>query len=164
MTLDPVPVNIPLLGNREREYLERCIETGWISSEGPFVKEFEDKYLEDISSPHMASINHAPKIYYTESFKNNDTNDANKVIVLFHANWCGHCQQIKPVWGNFEKESKVKTMKFESDTNPDIMKKFNIKGFPTILKIKNFNSDKPEIIEKYNGNRTLKSLIKFSQN
>ncbi|KPA10266.1 perosamine synthetase, partial [Candidatus Magnetomorum sp. HK-1] len=38
-----IPVNTPLLGNREKEYLNQCIETGWISSEGPFVKQFESK-------------------------------------------------------------------------------------------------------------------------
>ncbi|KPA16046.1 perosamine synthetase, partial [Candidatus Magnetomorum sp. HK-1] len=38
-----IPVNTPLLGNKEKEYLNQCIETGWISSEGPFVKQFESK-------------------------------------------------------------------------------------------------------------------------
>lgn len=40
----PIPVNIPLLGDREKELLIECIETGWISSEGPFVEEFESKF------------------------------------------------------------------------------------------------------------------------
>ncbi|MBI9087301.1 MAG: hypothetical protein JEZ11_27150, partial [Desulfobacterales bacterium] len=36
-----IPVNTPVLGPREKELLARCIDTGWISSEGPFVAEFE---------------------------------------------------------------------------------------------------------------------------
>ena len=42
--MKPIPVNIPLLSHREKELLNQCIETGWISSEGPFVKEFEEKF------------------------------------------------------------------------------------------------------------------------
>lgn len=38
-----VPVNEPLLKGHEQEYLIECIKTGWISSEGPFVKQFEQK-------------------------------------------------------------------------------------------------------------------------
>ncbi len=39
-----VPVNTPLLTGNEKKYLNECIETGWISSEGPFVEEFERKF------------------------------------------------------------------------------------------------------------------------
>lgn len=38
-----IPVNEPLLNGNEKKYLCECIDTGWISSEGPFVKEFERK-------------------------------------------------------------------------------------------------------------------------
>jgi len=37
-----VPVNTPLLNGNEKKYLNECIDTGWISSEGPFIKRFED--------------------------------------------------------------------------------------------------------------------------
>jgi perosamine synthetase len=39
-----IPVNEPLLKGNELKYATQCIETGWISSEGPFVKEFEEKF------------------------------------------------------------------------------------------------------------------------
>lgn len=41
--MDFIPVNEPLLNGNEKKYLCECIDTGWISSEGPFVKEFEEK-------------------------------------------------------------------------------------------------------------------------
>jgi len=37
-----IPVNEPLLKGNEEKYLIECIRTGWISSEGPFIKKFED--------------------------------------------------------------------------------------------------------------------------
>jgi len=40
----PVPVNEPALRGRERELLNQCIESGWISSDGPFVAEFEKTF------------------------------------------------------------------------------------------------------------------------
>jgi len=43
-----IPVNEPLLDGNEKEYLLKCIETGWISSEGPFVKEFEQKFADRV--------------------------------------------------------------------------------------------------------------------
>jgi len=39
-----IPVNIPLIGEDEKRLLVECIDSGWISSEGPFVKEFEEKF------------------------------------------------------------------------------------------------------------------------
>ena len=36
-----IPVNEPDLSGREKELLIECIDTGWISSDGPFVKKFE---------------------------------------------------------------------------------------------------------------------------
>jgi len=39
-----IPVNEPLLQGNEKKYLAECIDTGWISSEGPFVKKFEEKF------------------------------------------------------------------------------------------------------------------------
>lgn len=38
-----VPVNEPLLQGNEKKYLNECIDTGWISSEGPFVRQFEEQ-------------------------------------------------------------------------------------------------------------------------
>jgi len=37
-----IPVNTPLLDGNEKKYLNECIDTGWISSEGPFVKQLEE--------------------------------------------------------------------------------------------------------------------------
>lgn len=38
-----IPVNEPLLNGNEKKYLCECIDTGWIGSDGPFVKKFEEE-------------------------------------------------------------------------------------------------------------------------
>ena len=44
-----IPVNEPLIGEREKELVLNCLNTGWISSEGSYVKEFERKFSENIN-------------------------------------------------------------------------------------------------------------------
>jgi len=39
-----IPVNEPLLAGKEKQYLNECIDSGWISSEGPFVQKFEENF------------------------------------------------------------------------------------------------------------------------
>ncbi len=53
---DFIPVNEPLLNGNEKKYLEECIETGWISSEGHFVREFENKMSEYVNRKHGISV------------------------------------------------------------------------------------------------------------
>lgn len=42
--IKPIPVNEPLLDGNEKKYILQAIESGWISSEGPFVRQFEEKF------------------------------------------------------------------------------------------------------------------------
>ena len=37
-----IPVNTPFFNGNEKKYLNECIDSGWISSEGSYVKKFED--------------------------------------------------------------------------------------------------------------------------
>ncbi len=39
-----ISVNEPLLGPRESQYVTDCIRTGWISSAGPYIEEFERQW------------------------------------------------------------------------------------------------------------------------
>jgi perosamine synthetase len=39
-----IPVNEPLLGDRELEYVSECIRTGWVSSAGRFIGDFEEQW------------------------------------------------------------------------------------------------------------------------
>ncbi|MEE9912517.1 MAG: DegT/DnrJ/EryC1/StrS family aminotransferase [Deltaproteobacteria bacterium] len=41
-----IPVNEPLIGAKEIEYVNECLRTGWISSAGRFIEEFEQKWAE----------------------------------------------------------------------------------------------------------------------
>jgi perosamine synthetase len=51
-----IPVNEPLLDGNEKQYLLECIETGWISSEGPFVKRFEEQFAYRVGRRHAIAV------------------------------------------------------------------------------------------------------------
>jgi len=51
-----IPVNEPLLNGNEKKYLCECIDTGWISSEGHFVKEFEQKMSATVNRKYGISV------------------------------------------------------------------------------------------------------------
>lgn len=51
-----IPVNEPLLNGNEKKYLNQCIDTGWISSEGPFIKEFEEKMAAKVSRKYGIAV------------------------------------------------------------------------------------------------------------
>ena len=51
-----IPVNTPLIDGSESDYLQKCIETGWVSSEGPFVEEFEHKFAKLCNRKHAVAV------------------------------------------------------------------------------------------------------------
>ncbi|MFH1789413.1 MAG: DegT/DnrJ/EryC1/StrS family aminotransferase [Candidatus Altiarchaeota archaeon] len=51
-----IPVNEPLFCGNEKKYLIECIDTGWISSEGPFVKKFEDEFAHYVGCEHGVAV------------------------------------------------------------------------------------------------------------
>lgn len=51
-----IPVNIPSIGDEEKAWLLRCLESGWVSSEGPFVEGFERAFAERIGRKHGIAV------------------------------------------------------------------------------------------------------------
>lgn len=51
-----IPVNAPLLDGNEKKYLAECIDSGWISSEGPFVAQFEQAFAGRLGRRHGVAV------------------------------------------------------------------------------------------------------------
>ena len=51
-----IPVNLPRLNGNEKEYLIECIETNWISSEGTFVRSFEERFAATVGRAHGVAV------------------------------------------------------------------------------------------------------------
>ena len=51
-----VPVNRPLIGIEELKNVKKCIESGWISSSGAFIKKFEDNFSKIINRKYAIAV------------------------------------------------------------------------------------------------------------
>jgi perosamine synthetase len=45
-----IPLSIPTLRGNEWKYIKECLDTGWVSSVGPFVEQFEKKVAEFVNA------------------------------------------------------------------------------------------------------------------
>jgi len=51
-----IPVNEPLLNEQAAKYVEECMRTGWISSEGRFIREFEKHWADYCGMDHGVAV------------------------------------------------------------------------------------------------------------
>ena len=47
-----IPVNEPFIGEKEKTLVMECLQSGWISSEGPFVAKFEESFSKFVNRKH----------------------------------------------------------------------------------------------------------------
>ncbi|MEI6126606.1 MAG: DegT/DnrJ/EryC1/StrS family aminotransferase [Pseudomonadota bacterium] len=53
---DAIPVSAPVLSGNEKKYLLECIDTGWISSDGPFVTRLEEMFAARIGRAYGIAV------------------------------------------------------------------------------------------------------------
>lgn len=51
-----IPVNTPTFSGNEKKYINECIDTGWISSEGPFVERFEQAFASRVGKRYGVAV------------------------------------------------------------------------------------------------------------
>ena len=54
--MDFIPVNRPLLSPLEKKYVLEALDSGWISSDGPFVEEFEKKFSKRVNRKYGIAV------------------------------------------------------------------------------------------------------------
>ena len=67
------------------------------------------------------------------SIKPNITNDS---VLIFYAPWCGHCTNSMPIFKKAVASGNGKVILIDSTDpkNDDIVKKYKVTGYPTIVK------------------------------
>ena len=55
--LPRIPVAVPVLDGREREYVNECLDTTWISSGGRFITDFERAFADYCGVKHAIACN-----------------------------------------------------------------------------------------------------------
>lgn len=51
-----IPVYRPYFTGREKEYVNRCLDSTWISSKGEFIERFESKFANYVGASHATSV------------------------------------------------------------------------------------------------------------
>src|SRR3989338_8932168 len=51
-----IPVNEPLISQEAKENIKEAVETGWISSSGKFVNQFEENFAKMYGSKHAITV------------------------------------------------------------------------------------------------------------
>jgi thiol-disulfide isomerase/thioredoxin len=91
-----------------------------------------------------------------------EENNSNIKVLLFKADFCGHCKQFLPIFLEFKKKVEsenlpvdIKILDGDSDDEETqkLMKENGIDGFPSTLFIKDNK------VTKYNGDRTVNGLM-----
>ena len=54
--MDFIPVNRPALIGSEKKYVLEALDSGWISSDGPFVEEFEQKFSRRVNRKYGIAV------------------------------------------------------------------------------------------------------------
>jgi thioredoxin 1 len=69
----------------------------------------------------------------TENFKELVLQSEKPVLVDFWAEWCEPCKMISPILDEISNEkTNITVVKVNVDKNPDIAKKYGIRGIPTL--------------------------------
>lgn len=98
-----------------------------------------------------------------------------KVVVLYFANWCGHCNHLKPDYQNLADNARGFTITaVDADDNDGLIEmiqskgdkgEYNVQGFPTIVSYNNgkyFSTYGPSTGENAKKFRTFEDLMEYS--
>jgi protein disulfide-isomerase-like protein len=80
-------------------------------------------------------------------------------LILFKADWCGHCKTFKPTWDKISEiyNKKFNFVTYDADKQTDKFKEYKVNAFPTVL-VKNGNN-----LMSYEGDRSFDDLNNFIQ-
>ncbi len=100
-----------------------------------------------------------------EGFEGQDA--SSPVLVMYYADWCGHCKRAKPqleaAKSQYRGKVKIVMLNAEDPENASILKQEDVQGFPTIRYYKSGMpvAGKKSVYEEYNGERTKEDFLQF---
>jgi len=84
----------------------------------------------------------------------NDIDETNgETVIIFYALWCGHCKESMTDFKDAVSKSYGKIKLINGDEEPELVIKYNVKGYPTIVKTNG---------KEHKGHRDIDSILDFA--
>jgi len=82
-------------------------------------------------------------------------NSKERVLLDFHATWCGPCKMLSPVLQEIEKdENDFKICKIDIDQSPELAEQFQIMSVPTLVVM-----EAGKVVKKSSGVRPKEEIL-----
>lgn len=100
--------------------------------------------------------------HYEKSEKPETQPSQSGSLVLFHGDFCGHCQKMKPEWEKLKSMLPPDVKVYEIESKDSKMNDFrdSVSGFPTIRFYRGEPSPGSQGID-YTGDRTASAILQF---
>jgi len=118
------------------------------------------------STPAPRTVPHEPPLASSPFIKDIKTDaealvslEKGPAVVLLHTPWCGHCRNMMPAFVEAASQgSEVKWARIDGNIAPSLVKRPDIRGFPTV-----FGIDSNGVVTQMNGARDVQSLLNFAK-
>jgi thiol-disulfide isomerase/thioredoxin len=122
------------------------------------------KYSGERSVNGLRKALNLPPIMENKFGNNAPVNNNKTKIFNFNTSWCGYSVRFQPIWDQFTQQVvdanvEVIDVKCDNDDNAELCKKYDVPGYPSVLKVK----PSGEVIN-YDGPRTVEGLLDFIKN
>lgn len=77
-------------------------------------------------------------------------------VFYFTADWCNPCKKVRPIVEEINRETPVKFQIIDVDSEPELVKRFEIRSVPTFILIEN-----NEEVKRITGAQTKDQLESF---
>ncbi|XP_026084237.1 protein disulfide-isomerase A3-like [Carassius auratus] len=167
--LDSSDGDIPVVTIRTKEGIKYLMQEEFTQDGKSLEKFLEDYFAKSLkrymkSEPVPESNEDPVKVVVADTFDEIVNDPGKDVLVEFYAPWCGHCQDLEPIYKELGEQlsgdPNIVIAKMDATAN-DVPPNYDVQGFPTIYFVPSGQKDQPQ---RYEGGREVSDFITYLKN